>query len=68
MPLGSLGFWFLAVVLLNTMTAAVFVLVHDDEFKNLPLLLVQEAYHILINTAWVIASIDEVRGAKMRWS
>ena len=50
------------------MTAAVFVLAHDDEFKNLPLLLVQDVYHLMINAAWVIASIDEVRGAKMRWS
>ena len=35
----------------------------------LPTLLVYDLYHgFMLNSAWLIAVIDEVRGARMRWS
>lgn len=69
LPLAPTLTWLAAVLILNVMTATVLVLAHDDEFTNVPLLVVMDLYQtILINSAWVIAAIDELRGTRMRWS
>lgn len=61
--------WIVAVTMLNIMTSAVYVLAHDDDFSILPYIVGLDAYQsLLVNSAWVIAAIDGVRGTKMRWS
>ncbi|MBI5263541.1 MAG: glycosyltransferase [Bradyrhizobium sp.] len=61
--------WIAAVMLLNVMAASVYVLAHDDDFSLLPYALLMDLYQcVLVNSAWVIALIDEIRGARMRWS
>jgi cellulose synthase/poly-beta-1,6-N-acetylglucosamine synthase-like glycosyltransferase len=60
--------WIGAVTLLNIMTASIYVLAHDDDFSLLPLIAFLDLYQcILVNAAWVIAAIDEFRGARMKW-
>lgn len=40
-----------------------------DEFSLLPYAVVMDVYQsLLVNSAWVIALFDEIRGTKMRWS
>jgi poly-beta-1,6-N-acetyl-D-glucosamine synthase len=56
-----------AVALLNAMTAAVFVVSHDDEFEILPLVLGLDFYSMFVRFAWIIAGIDELRRTGMRW-
>ena len=49
--------------------AAFCIALHRDRFSLLPPLLIYDFYHgFMLNSAWLIAVIDEVRGAKMRWS
>jgi cellulose synthase/poly-beta-1,6-N-acetylglucosamine synthase-like glycosyltransferase len=48
--------------------AALFVSVHGDRLNLLRVLPLYGPYSgLLLNSAWVIAAADEVRGAKMRW-
>jgi poly-beta-1,6-N-acetyl-D-glucosamine synthase len=65
MPLVIWGAAFLA---LNVNAAAFFLLVHRDRLNLLFVLPLFGLYHgFMINSAWAIAIIDELRGAKMRW-
>lgn len=61
--------WIVSVTILNLMALSVYVFAHDDEFSLLPLTFGLDIYQcLLVNWAWVIAAIDEVRGTGMRWS
>jgi hypothetical protein len=61
--------WVAAVTLLNIMTATVYVLLQDDDPRILAMIPLLDAYQaLLVNVAWVIAAIDEMRGARMKWS
>ncbi|RYE51016.1 MAG: glycosyltransferase family 2 protein [Hyphomicrobiales bacterium] len=68
----SMGFvigWIGSVALLNVMTAMIYILEQDDDVALVPLIPVLDLYQsILVNSAWVIAAIDEARGTRMRWS
>jgi len=68
----SMGFvigWIASVSLLNIMTAMIYILEQDDDVSLAPLIPVLDLYQsILVNSAWVIAGVDEARGTRMRWS
>jgi len=69
MNLLGIGLWITAVSVLNVMTAAIYVLLHDDDFRLLPVVPFLDLYQaLLVNCAWVIAAIDEIRGSRMKWS
>jgi biofilm PGA synthesis N-glycosyltransferase PgaC len=69
MSLVGIGLWVAAVTLLNIMTATVYVLLQDDDPRILAMIPLLDAYQaLLVNVAWVIAAIDEMRGARMKWS
>jgi poly-beta-1,6-N-acetyl-D-glucosamine synthase len=60
--------WIGSVGLLNVMTAMIYILEQDDEISLIPLIPVLDIYQsLLVNSAWVIAAIDEMRGTGMRW-
>lgn len=57
------------VLLLSLNAAAFCIALHRDQISLLPALLVYDFYHgFMLNSAWLIAVIDEVRGSRMRWS
>lgn len=57
------------VLLLSLNAAAFCIALHGDRLSLLPALLVYDFYHgFMLNSAWLIAVIDEIRGASMRWS
>jgi cellulose synthase/poly-beta-1,6-N-acetylglucosamine synthase-like glycosyltransferase len=57
------------VLLLSLNAAAFCIALHGDSLSLLPALLVYDFYHgFMLNSAWAIAVIDELRGASMRWS
>jgi biofilm PGA synthesis N-glycosyltransferase PgaC len=60
--------WVGSVALLNFMTAIIYILEQDDELILAPLVAILDLYSLLVNSAWVIAGIDESRGTRMRWS
>jgi len=61
--------WIAAMVVLNMMTTCFYMLAHDDEFELLPTVLVLDLYQsLLVNSAWIIAAFDELRGTQMRWN
>jgi cellulose synthase/poly-beta-1,6-N-acetylglucosamine synthase-like glycosyltransferase len=61
--------WIGSVSLLNVMTATIYVLEQDDEIELLPFVPFLDIYQsFLVNSAWIVAAIDEVRGTRMRWS
>ncbi|KAA2211328.1 glycosyltransferase family 2 protein [Teichococcus oryzae] len=68
----AMGFvigWIGSVALLNIMTAMIYILEQDDDVSLAPLIPILDLYQsILVNSAWVIAGIDEARGTRMRWS
>ncbi|QRM34283.1 hypothetical protein [Microvirga sp. VF16] len=60
--------WIGSVGLLNVMTAMIYILEQDDEISLIPLIPALDIYQsLLINSAWVIAAVDEMRGTGMRW-
>jgi cellulose synthase/poly-beta-1,6-N-acetylglucosamine synthase-like glycosyltransferase len=69
---GSLGAILLGacpVLLLSLNAAAFCIALHGDQLSLLPVLLVYDFYHgLMLNGAWLIAVIDELRGKSMRWS
>ena len=57
------------VLMLSLNAAAFCIALHGDRLSLLPVLLVYDFYHgFMLNSAWLIAVIDEIRGARMRWS
>jgi poly-beta-1,6-N-acetyl-D-glucosamine synthase len=60
--------WIGSVGLLNIMTAMIYILEQDDELALIPLIPILDIYQsLLVNSAWVIAGVDEIRGTGMRW-
>lgn len=67
--LGAILLGALPVLLLSLNAAAFCIALHGDQISLLPVLLVYDFYHgFMLNSAWLIAVIDEIRGASMRWS
>jgi len=61
--------WIGSVSLLNVMTATIYILEQDDEIELLPFVPFLDLYQsFLVNSAWIVAAIDEVRGTRMKWS
>lgn len=57
------------VFMLSLNAAAFCIALHGDRLALLPVLLVYDFYHgFMLNSAWLIAVIDELRGKTMRWS
>jgi poly-beta-1,6-N-acetyl-D-glucosamine synthase len=67
--LGNHAFaWFLAISLLNVMTATFYILSQGDEFPLLATVVALDLYQcLLINSAWVAAVTDHLRKSDMRW-
>jgi biofilm PGA synthesis N-glycosyltransferase PgaC len=67
--LGAILLGALPVLLLSLNAAAFCIALHGDRISLLPVLLVYDFYHgFMLNSAWLIAVIDEIRGKTMRWS
>ncbi|MEE7459793.1 hypothetical protein MPAR168_23285 [Methylorubrum populi] len=67
--LTGIGQWIGAVALLNMMTAMLYAILQGDDpliVVFVPILDIYQA--LLINSAWVIAAIDELRRSRMNWS
>ena len=66
--LASFASWAAAACLLNMMSGSLYAVAHRD---NIGLSLLSPFFDfyqgILLNCSWVIATIDQVRGGKMRW-
>jgi cellulose synthase/poly-beta-1,6-N-acetylglucosamine synthase-like glycosyltransferase len=67
--LGGYAFvWFLAISLLNVMTATFYILSQGDEFPLLATVVALDLYQcLLINSVWVAAVADQLRKSDMRW-
>ena len=60
--------WICSVSPLNIMTAMIYNLAQDDELALIPLIPILDIYQsLLVNSAWVVAAVDEARGTGMRW-
>jgi len=60
--------WAGAFLAVHLLAAALFTLMHDDRLTVLCALPFYDLYHgFLLNSGWLIAVIDEIRGARMRW-
>lgn len=60
--------WAAAFMLVNLNTAAFFTALHEDTPSMLLALPFYDLYHnLLLSSGWLIAAIDEARGARMRW-
>jgi poly-beta-1,6-N-acetyl-D-glucosamine synthase len=60
--------WFLAIFLLNVMTATFYILSQGDEFPLLTSVVALDLYQcLLINSAWVAAVADQLRKSDMTW-
>jgi poly-beta-1,6-N-acetyl-D-glucosamine synthase len=60
--------WFLAISLLNVMTATFYILSQGDEFSLLATVVALDLYQcLLINSVWVVSVADHLRKSKMRW-
>ncbi len=68
---GSMGWllpWAGAFFLLNLNSAAYFLSLHGDQIRSLLVLPFYDLYHtFFLNSGWVIAASDEIRGREMRW-
>lgn len=60
--------WFLAFLLLQSSAGAFFISVHNDDLALLKVLPFYGPYNgLVLNSAWLISVIDEIRGVRMRW-
>jgi poly-beta-1,6-N-acetyl-D-glucosamine synthase len=60
--------WFLAISMLNVMTATFYILSQGDELPLLTTAVALDLYQCLvINSAWVAAVADQLRKADMTW-
>lgn len=60
--------WIGAVAVLNSMAALIYTIFQEDDASLLALVPFLDLYQsLLVNGAWVIAAVDEFRGARMRW-
>ena len=55
-------------VLLNSVAATLFALMHRDRMSIVATVPLYDLYHgFLLNSGWLIAVVDEIRGCRMRW-
>jgi cellulose synthase/poly-beta-1,6-N-acetylglucosamine synthase-like glycosyltransferase len=67
-PVTELILWVSAVWLLNLMTGTYHILAQGDDPSLLHLVPIYDLYHgLLVNSAWAIALLDEIRHSKMHW-
>jgi poly-beta-1,6-N-acetyl-D-glucosamine synthase len=60
--------WVMAAWLLNLMAGAYHILTQGDDLSLLSLVPMYDLYHAMVlNSAWAIASVDELRQSKMAW-
>ena len=56
------------VILLNIMTSTIYTLLQRDSLRLVPFTLVIDLYYpIFINVSWIAATVDEIRGTRMKW-
>jgi poly-beta-1,6-N-acetyl-D-glucosamine synthase len=66
--LGILLLWVSAVWLLNGMAGANHVITQGDDMRLIAVVPLYDLYHgLLLNFAWLIAFVDELRQTKMHW-
>jgi cellulose synthase/poly-beta-1,6-N-acetylglucosamine synthase-like glycosyltransferase len=66
--LSEVFLWMAAALLLNLMTGTYHILTQADDLSLLSLVPIYDLYHAMVlNSAWAIASIDELRQSKMDW-
>ena len=66
--MGDAFAWFLAISLLNVMTAIFYILSQGDEFSLLATVGALDLYQcLLINSAWFVAIVDQLRKSDMKW-
>ncbi|MBN2473087.1 MAG: glycosyltransferase [Pirellulales bacterium] len=66
-PLHLAG-WLLAFLLVELSAAALFLSIHKDSQRLLAVVPLLHFYNgLLLNSAWVISVLDELRGSRMRW-
>jgi poly-beta-1,6-N-acetyl-D-glucosamine synthase len=64
----DLALWVAAIWLLNLLTATYHVLTQRDDLSLLLLVPLYDLYHgLLLNSAWAIAMVDELRRSEMDW-
>jgi biofilm PGA synthesis N-glycosyltransferase PgaC len=60
--------WVGAVWLLNLMAGTYHILTQGDDLSLLYLVPIYDLYHVMVlNSAWTIAAVDELRQSKMNW-
>jgi len=53
---------------MNLMTGFIYFSVQKDEIVLLPLVVFVDFYQaLLVNSAWFISTLDELRGSRMKW-
>jgi len=56
------------LIVLNAAAASFFVAMHRDDPRILRYCLIYDLYHAFVmNSVWLIAVVDEIRGRRMRW-
>jgi biofilm PGA synthesis N-glycosyltransferase PgaC len=61
--------WIAVLMMLNCLGAIVYIIEQGDDFQLLLLVPFLDIYQtILLNSVWLIAAIDQIRGTRMRWS
>jgi cellulose synthase/poly-beta-1,6-N-acetylglucosamine synthase-like glycosyltransferase len=67
--LSGIAAWIGAVSLLNVTTALLYILLQDDDISILAVVPLLDIYQaLLVNSAWFIGGIDELRQSRMSWS
>lgn len=66
--LSSFASWLSAACLVNVMSGSLYAVAHRDRISLASLSPFFDFYQgILLNCAWVVAMLDQARGARMRW-
>ena len=61
--------WVGVLMVLNGLSAVVYIIEQGDEPSLLLLVPFLDIYQtILLNSVWLVAAIDQMRGSRMRWS
>jgi len=60
--------WYVAFLLVQMSAGALFLSINRNSFGLLPVCLLLDLYiGLLVNSAWAISVVDEIRGRSMRW-
>ncbi len=66
--LGTVLLWVMSIWLLNLMSATYYILSQEDDLSLLMVVPALDLYQwLLINSAWMVAAVDQLRKSKMRW-